>query len=345
MVLEEPGDPPKLVVKDVPLPAIGAKEVLVKVRACGLCYHDILVMRGVLRRGVKPQLILGHEISGEVVECGALVSTVFPGDRVASILTDACGVCANCARGREHRCLQGVGIGHGADGGFAEYVKVGEATLVALPPEADPMGSCLYGCPMGVALHALRDSAGLRAGETVVVTGAGGGLGSHAVQLARALGARVFAVTTSQEKESSLRELGAHEVIVATDLDFGELVQALTEDQGADVVMNNLGAVAFDACWTAMGQFGRMAVVGDVTGEEVSIRPAELLFKDASLIGVSGVSRAQLRDVARMVGAGLVRPVVSWTFALEEALEAYRVMRAGDSFGRVVLAPEPRGTE
>ena len=338
-MLEEPGDPPKLAVKEVPTPAIGPKEVLVKVGACGLCYHDILVMRGVLRRGVKPQVVLGHEISGEVVECGALVSTVFPGDRVATILTDACGVCANCAMGREHRCLQGVGIGHGADGGFAEYVKVSEASLVKLPPDADPVGSCLYGCPMGVALHALRDAAGLRAGETAVVTGAGGGLGSHAVQLARALGARVFAVTTSEEKEAALRELGAHEVIVAPDLDFGEMVQALTEDQGADVVMNNLGAVAFDACWTAMGQFGRMIVTGDVTGDPVSIRPAELLFRDARLIGVSGVSRAQLRDVSRMVGAGLVRPVVSRTYALEEASEAYRLMRDRGSFGRVVLAP------
>ena len=159
------------------------------------------------------------------------------------------------------------------------------------------------------------------------------------MQVARALGTRVFAVTTSAEKEVSLHQLGAHEVIVAPDLDFGEMVQALTEDQGADVVMNNLGAVAFDACWTAMDQFGRMIVAGDVTGDSVSIRPADLLFRDARLIGVSGVSRAQLQDVSRMVGAGLVRPVVSRTYALEEASEAYQLMRAGESFGRVVLAP------
>jgi NADPH:quinone reductase-like Zn-dependent oxidoreductase len=232
-----------------------------------------------------------------------------------------------------------VGIGHGADGGFAEYVKVSETSVVKLPPDVDPVGACLYGCPMGVALHALRDAAGLHAGETAVVTGAGGGLGVHAVQLARALGARVLAVTTSEEKEARLRELGAHEVIYAPGLDFGEVVLGLTDDQGADVVMNNLGPTAFEGCWRALGQFGRMALVGDVTGGGVTIQPAELLFRDARLIGVSGVSRSQLRDVARMVAAGLVRPVVSQTFTLDEALEAYRLMRERRSFGRLALAP------
>jgi D-arabinose 1-dehydrogenase-like Zn-dependent alcohol dehydrogenase len=339
LVLEEPGDPPRLVVQEVPTPAPGAREVLVRVAACGVCYHDVLVMWGVLRRGVKPRPILGHEIAGEVVECGALVTSVSPGDRVASILTDACGVCAFCQQGREHRCQTGAGIGHGADGGFAEYVKVRESSLVKLPQDADPVGSCLYGCPMGVALHALRDAGGLRAGETAVVTGAGGGLGVHAVQLARALGARVLAVTTSPEKELGLRDLGAHEVLVAPELDFGEIVLAMTEDRGAEVVMNTVGALAFDASWTALGQFGRMLVVGDVTGGQVALRPAEFLFKDARLIGVSGVSRQQLGDVARMAAARLVRPVVSRTFPLEEAREAYRLMQERRSFGRLALVP------
>ena len=179
----------------------------------------------------------------------------------------------------------------------------------------------------------------MRAGETAVVTGAGGGLGVHAVQIARALGARVLAVTSSQEKEAALRELQPDELIVAPDLDFGEIVQALTGDAGADVVMNNLGAVAFEACWASMGQFGRMALVGALTGGAVSLRPAELLFKDARLIGVTGVSRAQLRDVVAMAAAGLVRPVVSRTFPLEGALDAYGLMRTKGSFGRLVLTP------
>jgi D-arabinose 1-dehydrogenase-like Zn-dependent alcohol dehydrogenase len=313
--------------------------VLVGVAAAGVCYHDVLVMRGVLRRGVKPGIVLGHEFAGEVVECGDLVSSVSPGDQVVSILTDACGACVRCAQGREHRCLHGSGIGHGADGAFAEYVRVSAASLVTLPVGADPATACLYGCPMGVALHSLDEAARLRPGETVVVTGAGGGLGVHTVQIARALGAKVFAITTSEEKEGRLRDLGAHEVIVAPDLDFGEIVLAMTEDMGAEVVVNTLGAIAFESCWTAMGQYGRMVLVGDIRGGEVSLSPAELLFKDASLIGVSGVSRQQVRAVANMVAADLVRPIVSQTFSLEDASEAYALMRQKGSFGRLTLTP------
>ena len=339
LVLEEPGDPPQLAVQEVPLPELGPRDVLVRVAACGFCHHDYLVMRGVLRRGVKRRVVLGHEIAGVVEACGASVTGLSPGDRVASILTNACGACAMCSAGREHRCLQGHGIGHSIDGGFAEYVAVSEHSLVKLPADADPATACLYGCPIGVALHALRDVGGLQPGETVVVTGAGGGLGTHAVQVARACGANVIAVTTSADKEERLAALGAHQVLHAPDMDFGELVQALTEDRGADVVLNTLGAAAFKASWDALGQYGRMVMVGDVTGEKVAFRPAELLFKDLRISGVSGVSRRQLEDAARMAADGLVRPVVSHVLPLEQAMDAYRLIAERRSFGRVVLTP------
>ena len=339
LVLEESGDPPRLAVQEVPVPELGPGDVLVRVAACGFCHHDYLVMRGILRRGVKHRVILGHEVAGEVAMCGPSVSRLAPGDRVASLLTNACGACSMCSVGREHRCLRGHGIGHTVDGGFAEYVAVSEHSLVKLPPNADPLDACLYGCPMGVALHALRDVGGLQSGETVVVTGAGGGLGVHGVQVARACGANVIAITTSAEKEERLAAMGAHQVLHVPDVDFGELVQGLTEDQGADVVMNTLGAIAFRASWDALGQYGRMLLVGDVTGEKVSFRPAELLFKDLRISGVSGVSRRQLEDVARMAADGLVRPMVSQVLPLEEAMDAYRLIAERRSFGRVVLTP------
>ncbi|MBI4337764.1 MAG: alcohol dehydrogenase catalytic domain-containing protein [Chloroflexi bacterium] len=339
LVLEEPGPNPRLALKEVPTPALGPHDVLVQVAACGLCYHDVLVMRGVLRRGVKPQVVLGHEISGVVEEVGQLVTSLSPGDRVASILTEPCGNCVHCRTGREHRCLRGVGIGHGADGGFAQYARVSELALVPLPESVDLQKACVFGCPMGVALHALRDAGGLRAGETALVTGAGGGLGVHAVQLARALGARVLAVTTSEEKVEQLRSLGADEVLFAPDLDFGEVALALTEDYGCHLVLNPLGAIAFKACWTALAQFGRMALVGDVQGGTVTISPAEVLFKDARIIGVSGTSRQHLADVARMVQLSRVQPVVSQTFPLEAALEACQAMLEKRTFGRVALVP------
>ncbi|MEE8465093.1 MAG: alcohol dehydrogenase catalytic domain-containing protein, partial [Dehalococcoidia bacterium] len=210
---DDVGGLPVLEVVDVPMPTPEPHQALIRVTACGFCHHDRSVMAGMLRRGVGSGVILGHEISGLVEETGSGVTGLKPGDRVVSILTDACGRCDRCASGREHRCREGRGIGHGRDGGFAEYVALSEHSLVKVPEGVDLVGASLLACPMGVSLQAVREIAQVAAGETVVVTGAGGGLGSHAVQAAVAMGARVLAVSSSPEKENALRDLGASEVL------------------------------------------------------------------------------------------------------------------------------------
>ncbi|GBD10535.1 Alcohol dehydrogenase [bacterium HR23] len=341
LVLEAPGDPPRLALRTLPHPSLGPHDVLVKVSACGVCYHDILVMRGTLRRGVKPQVVLGHEIAGTVEEVGQLVFSLAPGDKVVSILTEPCGWCLRCTTGREHRCIRGLGIGHGGDGGFAEYVKLHELALVRLPPEVDTVEASLLACPLGVALHALRDAGGLKAGETALITGAGGGVGTHAVQVARALGARVLAETTSPHKEGALRSLGADQVLVTPDLAFGDLALAFTEEVGCDVVLNLIGTEAFGECWKALAQFGRLVLVGELGGGSVSLAPAEVIFRDARIIGVSGVSRAQVADSVRLVQGGRIRPVIAQRLPLsvEGALEAYRLLTQERPLGRVVLVP------
>ena len=146
LVLEEPGEEPKLSVKDVETPQLGPQDVLVKVAACGFCHHDVAVMQGLLRRGVKPRVILGHEISGEVAEVGDLVTGVSLGDQVVSLLTESCGLCPRCRTGHEYRCLYAKGIGHAIDGGFAEFVKLKENGLAIIPQGIDLEGACLFAC-------------------------------------------------------------------------------------------------------------------------------------------------------------------------------------------------------
>ena len=211
-----------------------AKDVLVKVHACGLCYHDVLVMQGVLRRGVKERVVLGHEISGTVAQVGDSVEGFKVGDPVASIFTEPCGYCDQCRRGMEQRCANGRGIGHRIDGGLAEFVKLHENALVTLSEGTDLDGASLYSCPIGVAYNAIKDVAGLQAGERALVTGAGGGLGVHSIQIAKAIGASVFAVTTSPEKMDRLSEVGADEVLLVDDLDFSELGDGYERRRGRE---------------------------------------------------------------------------------------------------------------
>ena len=339
LVLEEAGETPRLAIEERDVPTPEAGDVLVKVHACGLCYHDVLVMQGVLRRGVRDRVVLGHEISGTVAEVGESVEGFKAGDPVASIFTEPCGYCDQCRRGMEQRCVNGRGIGHRIDGGLSEYVKLDQNALVALPEGTDLDGASLYSCPIGVAYNAIKDVAGLRAGERALVTGAGGGLGVHSIQIAKAMGAMVFAVTTSPEKMDRLSEVGADEVLLVDELDFSELVMAMTGDEGVDVVVENVAGVTFNSSFRSLGQFGRMVIVGAIGPGQIAINPAEIIFRDAHIMGTGGSTRKQLREVADLVQQGHVSPVVSQSFSFNEAVDAYRAMLNKETFGRVTIKP------
>ena len=235
--------------------------------------------------------------------------------------------------------MSGQGIGHSIDGGFAERVKLPATSLAPIPAGIDLQEASIFGCPLGVALQALRDVARVQAGETVLVTGAGGGLGVHAVQIASALGARVLAVTTSPGKVAPLEQLSGCEVILSDELDFSEIALALTDDRGVDVVVNTVGSALFRSSLQALVQFGRMVLLGEITGDKININPAEILFRDAAILSSTGSGRRHIGDVAAMVESGLIRPLLSQKFALDEAIDAYRLMRERKTFGRVTLVP------
>ncbi len=346
LMLDSPGTPPRLSVGELPAPRPGAGEALVRVAACGFCHHDRLVMAGTLRRGVRSGVVLGHEIAGVVEELGDGVTRVRPGDRVVSLLTNACGECDRCRAGREHRCRNGEGIGHGRNGGFAEFVAVSQHSLVALPDGLDLTAASLLACPAGVALQALS-AVEVSAGETVVVTGAGGGLGIHALQLAASRGARTMAVTSTSGKAGALAHYGADEVIETggpdSGLDFSEVVTALTGDEGADVVIDTVGAPTIRSSVRCLAQYGRLALLGEVGGEG-SLRGLipEIVFRDARLTGVSGVSRATLEQAVALAAEGSLTPVLQQVMPLEEAGRACELLSNRAVLGRVALAPQTR---
>ena len=333
------GSPPALEVVERPVPAPDSGEALLRVDACGFCHHDLLVMAGTLRRGVSEGVTLGHEIAGTVVAVSEDTAEYRPGDRVVSLLTAACGRCARCRAGREHRCLGGAGVGHGRDGGFAEYVALPATALVPIPDTIPAEQAALLACPAGVALSGI-EALSIAPGETVVITGAGGGLGAHAVQLAAMEGAQVIAVTTSPAKTAELETLGASVVIEAEEgLDIADVVMAVTEDVGADAVLDTVGPPLWPATLRCLGQYGRLALLGDVSGESTRLRLAEVIFRDLHMIGVSGVSRATLERTVDLAATGRLQPVVSQTLPLTEdgAMEAWRLVSERRALGRVVL--------
>jgi NADPH:quinone reductase-like Zn-dependent oxidoreductase len=159
------------------------------------------------------------------------------------------------------------------------------------------------------------------------------------VQIGKAVGARVMAVTSSPEKITRLEDLGADDVLLMEDVDFSEIARALTEDEGVDVVVDCVGPSVFQSCVTSLTQFGRMVILGDVTGGEVVIRPAEILFRDAQISGSSGTSIKNLERAASLVASGTVNPVISEELSLHEWDKAYEQMINKESFGRICLLP------
>lgn len=342
LVLNTDGETPALEERDIPTPRLRDVDVLIQVAACGVCHHDLAVLDGTLRRGVKPDVVLGHEISGVIIEMGDAVSTVRLGDRVVAALTDFCGECGRCMRGQEYRCIRGRGFGHALDGGFAQLVRLPERSAIAIPDSLDIVAACALACPIGVALNAVEGAARLQAGETAVVVGAGGGLGVHLAQAASAIGVRAIAVTGSASKVERLEALDGVEVILAdSELDFSEIALALTDDEGADVVFNPVGSALFRSCLASAAQFGRIVALGEISGKPVRFNLAELLFRDASVIGATGASLRHIRRAIDMADSGGITPIVSQQYAFAEAADAFDAMRDASAFGRIALIPPP----
>lgn len=340
LVLNSDGGTPRLDSSEIARPVPDSNEVLVRVAACGVCYHDVAVVQGTLRRGVKPGVVPGHEVSGVIEEVGDAVNSIQVGDRIVCSLTTFCSDCERCAAGNEYRCIRGEGFGHAIDGGFTQFMAVPASSVIPIPATVDIVQAALIACPIGVAIRAIHEAARLQPGETALVAGAGGGLGVHLAQVAAAVGAGVFAVTTSPEKLDPLDSLPGVETILSDgELDFSEIVMALTGDEGAQVALNPVGSSLFASCLASLSQFGRMVVLGEIAGRAARFNLAELLFRDATVVGSTGASPRHIRGAIDLVASGAVKPIISHQFTFDEATDALELMRAGDTFGRVALIP------
>jgi D-arabinose 1-dehydrogenase-like Zn-dependent alcohol dehydrogenase len=286
-------------------------------------------------------VILGHEVAGTVEKVGADARSFRPGDRVAvAPHSHVCGQCRRCRGGRETSCPERVFLGDaGLNGGYAELVCVDVEAAVRLPENVALEDAAIVACAIGTELNAIRDVACVRMGERVLITGAGGGLGLHGVQLARLAGAFTIAATTSEKKAARIREAGADEVIIAAKgEDYSKAVRRLTAGEGVDAVIDNVGSEVFSTIRRCVADDGRIVLVGQLTGAFVEVSLAQLFLRNISLLSAKGVSRAQLADALDLVARRKIRPAVSETFSLEEAARAHELVESGHSVGRLLVS-------
>ncbi|MGC8827047.1 MAG: alcohol dehydrogenase catalytic domain-containing protein [Anaerolineae bacterium] len=281
--LMEIGQP--LQMQKIPVPAVGRRDILVQVKAAGICHSDVHYRAGISPAGPLP-LTLGHEVAGIVAEAGEEVTSVRPGDRVCLHYLITCGECEYCARGSEQFCRHASMIGKYRDGGFAEYIVVPARNAFILPPEIPFEIGAVMMCSSATSFHALR-KAGLQAGERAAIFGVGG-LGMSAIQLARAFGAiEVFAVDIDPAKLKLAERFGA----VPVDNRRGDAVEQIRErtgGAGVDVAVELIGLPAtIRQAVDAVGIFGRVVLVG-LSDRTLSIHPyRDLVLREVQLIGSS----------------------------------------------------------
>ncbi len=274
-----------LALQEVPLPEYGHGEVLVRIKAAGICHSDAHYRAGVSSTGPLPQT-LGHEIAGVVEAVGPGVTRVRPGDRVCLHYLVTCGQCHHCNRGQEQFCVHGQMLGKHRDGGYAEYIAVPERGVVALPDEIPFEHAAIMMCSSATSFHALRKGR-LQAGETAAVFGAGG-LGMSAIQLARGLGAlTVYAVDINPDKLALAEHFGAI-AVNASQADPVAEIRRLSGGRGVDVALELIGlALTMRQAVQTLGIQGRAVLAGiaDRPFEVDSYR--ELLGNEGEIIGCS----------------------------------------------------------
>jgi len=337
--LREPGRPLEL--EEVPLPALGLADVLVRVKAAGICHSDAHYRAGISPAGPLP-LTLGHEVAGVVERIAADAREFRLGDRVCVHYLVTCGQCAHCRDGVEQFCPAASMIGKHRDGGYAEFIAIPERNLVRLPTEVPFEHGAVLMCSSSTALHALR-KARIKPGESVAVFGVGG-LGLSAIQLARVLKASpVFGVDVKTAKLALAESLGAVPVNAAK-VDPVEEILRLTSGRGVDAALELIGLpLTMRQAVLSLAPRGRAALAG-ITNKPFEISPyQELLNKEAEIIGVSDHLMGELSELVEWARQGHLdlRKVVTRTVPLEagainETLD--RLEQFGEDV-RVVITP------
>jgi D-arabinose 1-dehydrogenase-like Zn-dependent alcohol dehydrogenase len=328
------GAPECLQLREVPTPEPGARDVLVGVAHCGICRHDLLSWQGAFP-AVQLPVIPGHQVSGHVVAVGSNVAEDYLGKSVTTILMVGCGRCEPCAAGDGARCVtrRPAFLGDDRDGGYAEYVLVPHEAVVELPEGIDLRTAAVVNCTLATAYHAVVTRGQFRRGQTVLVTGAGGGVGVHTCELLAHLGISAIAVTSRAEHTQRLLECGASEVIVASDGGFANAAKRVTSGRGVDGVVEVVGARTLYESLRAARDGANVVVLGNVDGSATTLKPAILILKELAVVGTKSATRRELLTVLGFLARGALNVDIGAEFSLADGTEAHRSLEGGESTG------------
>ncbi len=337
VLFRQHGGPDKLSYEDVPMPSIGPEEVLVKVKAAALNHVDIWIRLGNPAYPMPLPHIPGADAAGIVEQVGAQVDSVTVGQRVFLSPGISCWRCEACLAGRDNFCRSYGLLGALVPGTYAEYVKAPFRNVLPIPGNLTFEEAAAFPLVSVTASHMLFALAQIEPGETVLIMGAGSGVGSVAVQLANLAGARVITTVGADDKSPKAVMLGAHAVINHSKEKVAERVKMLTEGRGADVVIEHIGPAVWDTCLQSLAKGGRLVTCGATTGAEVKLDLRYVYSRQYTIKGSYMGTRAELVKAAELFGQGKLKAVIDRTFPLQEARAAQEHMLGRRFFGKIIL--------
>ena len=334
--MHEFGGPEVLKYEDVPDPELRKDHVLIRIRACALNHLDLWVRKGL--PGVKLPHILGSDIADEVAECGEYITDLKPGTPVLLSPMLFCGHCQQCNSGRQNFCPQFAVLGNNAEGGNCERIAVPRVNVIPIPDSLGFVEAASVPLVFLTAWHMLVGNAKLRAGQTVLVLGAGSGVGTAAIQICKLLGAEVITTAGDERKLAKARELGADHTIDHYKQKISDEVKRITNRRGVDVVFEHVGLATWPESIKSMKYGGTLVTCGATTGPEVSLDLRVLFARQLSFHGSYMGAMGELDEVLKHVFSGKLKPVVDRTFPLSETRAAHEYLAGSEQFGKVVVA-------
>lgn len=328
VVIYEHGGRDKLVLDDVPDPTPSRGEILLRVKAVGLNYLDVFVRRGMPGLPIDLPRISGGDVAGEVAALGEGVQSVEVGQR---LLIDPAVKMPDGTLGA---------LGESTTGGLSEYMTVSAENAIPLPHDVSYERAAVLPIAYGTAWRMLRTRGRVRAGESVLVLGASGGVGTGAVQIAKMMGCVVFAAASSENKLQRLKELGADYLVnYAAHPEFHRYVRGLTGGEGVDVVVNYTGGDSWVRSLKSVKRGGRILTCGATAGFDPPTDIRYIWRKEMDIIGSDGWRRQDLIDLLDAVRDGRITPVIGAVLPLDQTAEGHRLLEEREIFGKAIVKP------
>ena len=337
VVFQEFGGPEVLLFRDIPDPVMRHDQVLVRVKACALNHLDLWVRKGL--PGVNLPHINGSDIAGVVEDVGDYITSVKKGQRVLVAPMTFCNHCAMCTGGQQNFCREFTVLGNGVDGGNCELIAVPEANVIPIPDSLSFDEAASVPLVFLTAWHMLVARSHIRQGQWVLVLGAGSGVGTAAIQIAKMFHAKVIATAGDDAKLAKARELGADFTVDHYKQRIADEVRSITGKRGVDIVFEHVGKATWADSIKSLRPGGTIVTCGATTGPEVSFDLRQLFAKQLSFLGSYMGTMGDLHEVLGHVFAGRLKPVVDRTFPLSETADAHRYLESSQMFGKVVLRP------